>query len=1282
MVNPSTTYCVHHDTSYGGPELHTCSGAVPSWASADYRRLCPCIMPPCAGTTTVLTIIYDNYPEETAWTLTGPGDVSESGSGTNQGQGSTSEDTFCLADGEYTFTMTDSYGDGICCGEGQGSYTIVAGSVSISFGGDFGQIETKTFTIGSAPTPAPTTPAPTTPAPTTPAPTTPAPTTPTLSPPPSTSPSPPSSASPSPPPASPPPLLCAALHTSYVSCEDANQGEYFGEFDSPAECVPTANAAGCSVFMFATAQPQWGCRCCTNPTGAVSHSTWSLYHASACPPGSSCELARSIGDASTNTFSLHINDTSVDVGGPPSYDTSLCSDTAFTGTGAVYWLKLDDVRPGVALDLTACGFDTDLSVFKGSCDSLEMVACNGDGSVACSALWPSRIDGFVPEADTQYHIVVGGYDGATGNATVIGTYIYYPPSPPPPSPPPMCMVELGAGVCSSGYYAGWDPVDATVDGCSAKCLSEPKCAFAALLDGDTCSRYNSTAGSCNPLDVIGGKKGEHITYAKVPCASISPSPPPPSPPPPAPPPPSSSPSPPPSTSPSPPPTPCVAKLFQNGGFSGWEREFGPGDYACCSFFPNDDTSSLIVEGGPDCHVVLYEHSFSGWSREFGPGEYDCCDSFPNNDVSSIRVWEGPPPPPPPAPPPPSSSPSPPPPTPSSCDTALDLSTQTSPLSLSTLGAPNTHGTSCGCLGWKQTGGCDPDGPRESGNDQGCTTTIESGWSGFCDCGSGRKAMEKGCDPAQYNTCEVACSGNEKIFYVEVLPGGELTIGMTSNTYDSRHETRWGGSCPGDNPIACTDDPDTLQHSWTNTQGSTQTAFFIVDAYSSGSGDFVLAWNVRFPPIPDPPPPSAWYYGKVSSYSQESHQGGNQNLREAMDACLASPTCAYILDWNCDSLAFLNPEGDPRGAHAAWPGTAANEVVLSTGDVVVVTNAWRLQSASEVSGLVVYPDSGWDDNIGSDQYTDHCVLVRPPPPPSPLVPSPSPSPPVSSDERFQSGQLLSRDAIVAAREGVNLALASYKLELGEPLPSGLSLTSIMTYSGPQSGGYGYTAMLNGIMVFGFSGTDFASTSDIQADAVSAFSTAVELGGTSYSAGLGFVGQYLELKYLQPNGLLQTLNSISRGTLVRVVGHSLGGALANLCAVELANIGAKVLLQTAGSPRVFHSDSDSYNRAQSLVAPLSSVWAESYANIPDGKILTQRLTNYGDNVPSLPPSTFGYKHIGNGGIYINQAITFWGGGDMTCTHKDMDFTPWQDGVSGANHMTGNYIARLQKAINDLA
>jgi len=55
---------------------------------------------------------------------------------------------------------------------------------------------------------------------------------------------------------------------------------------------------------------------------------------------------------------------------------------------------------------------------------------------ACSAD-PSLIDDFVPEA-AQYYIVLGGWHGATGAATVTGTYIYYPP-PPPPAPP--CSID-------------------------------------------------------------------------------------------------------------------------------------------------------------------------------------------------------------------------------------------------------------------------------------------------------------------------------------------------------------------------------------------------------------------------------------------------------------------------------------------------------------------------------------------------------------------------------------------------------------------------------------------------------------------------------------------------------------------------------------------------------------------------------------------------------------------------------------------------------------------------
>ena len=60
-----------------------------------------------------------------------------------------------------------------------------------------------------------------------------------------------------------------------------------------------------------------------------------------------------------------------------------------------------------------------------------------------------------------------------------------------------------------------------------------------------------------------------------------------------------------------------------------------------------------------------------------------------------------------------------------------------------------------CLGgWKQTGGCDPDGVRESQFDKTCGTTIASGWSGYCDCEKGR--VKKTCASWSYKNCNEAC----------------------------------------------------------------------------------------------------------------------------------------------------------------------------------------------------------------------------------------------------------------------------------------------------------------------------------------------------------------------------------------------------------------------------------------------------------------------------------------------------------------------------------------------
>lgn len=42
-------------------------------------------------------------------------------------------------------------------------------------------------------------------------------------------------------------------------------------------------------------------------------------------------------------------------------------------------------------------------------------------------------------------------------------------------------------------------------------------------------------------------------------------------------------------------------------------------------------------------------------------------------------------------------------------------------------------TSSGCVGWRQTGSCDPHASREIEFDVGCDTQIAVGWSGYCEC---------------------------------------------------------------------------------------------------------------------------------------------------------------------------------------------------------------------------------------------------------------------------------------------------------------------------------------------------------------------------------------------------------------------------------------------------------------------------------------------------------------------------------------------------------------------
>ncbi len=82
----------------------------------------PCI---CDGVEVTMTLNFDNYPSETSWQITGGGTVFASG-GTygSQPQMSTLNITECLPEGCYTVTVFDSYGDGLCCSYGEGSYFV------------------------------------------------------------------------------------------------------------------------------------------------------------------------------------------------------------------------------------------------------------------------------------------------------------------------------------------------------------------------------------------------------------------------------------------------------------------------------------------------------------------------------------------------------------------------------------------------------------------------------------------------------------------------------------------------------------------------------------------------------------------------------------------------------------------------------------------------------------------------------------------------------------------------------------------------------------------------------------------------------------------------------------------------------------------------------------------------------------------------------------------------------------------------------------------------------
>ncbi len=89
------------------------------------------------GEPVTLTIDTDDFGSETIWTVESEGVLLyHGGPYADVGGGTTETATFCLAEGCFTFTIMDAAGDGICCGWGEGDYSISDSSGTVLLDGD------------------------------------------------------------------------------------------------------------------------------------------------------------------------------------------------------------------------------------------------------------------------------------------------------------------------------------------------------------------------------------------------------------------------------------------------------------------------------------------------------------------------------------------------------------------------------------------------------------------------------------------------------------------------------------------------------------------------------------------------------------------------------------------------------------------------------------------------------------------------------------------------------------------------------------------------------------------------------------------------------------------------------------------------------------------------------------------------------------------------------------------------------------------------------------------
>jgi len=132
------------------PPTPTCTDGIQNGdeTGIDCGGSCPDTCP-CPENEIIVSITFDNYPEETSWSIQDSSGTTVASGGTyaSEPDGSTLNIVECLPNGCYDFIINDSFGDGICCGYGNGSYIVTANGSTVASGGAFTASETTNFCV-------------------------------------------------------------------------------------------------------------------------------------------------------------------------------------------------------------------------------------------------------------------------------------------------------------------------------------------------------------------------------------------------------------------------------------------------------------------------------------------------------------------------------------------------------------------------------------------------------------------------------------------------------------------------------------------------------------------------------------------------------------------------------------------------------------------------------------------------------------------------------------------------------------------------------------------------------------------------------------------------------------------------------------------------------------------------------------------------------------------------------------------------------------------------------